>query len=171
MKRFLLIVALSCLFTVTCKSPVRCARDDQGVFSVAVSTAFSPSKQAEILRAEGNWNEFIGRTTIFTFQSSERSACMIEPQPFPLQKLEDGSLQHIPGVHGHGLVYLEVPSKGLPEDSPEELASFYRFALHEMGHIIGLNHTQVAGVMAPVPSTSFTDSDREECLRVRICQN
>lgn len=48
-------------------------------------------------------------------------------------------------------------------------AVFTSVVMHEMGHGLGLKHTDAGGVMAPIPWGTMTASDVEECRRAGAC--
>lgn len=111
----------------------------------------------QIYSAAARWNTLAGHELVrIELLDGEQSVRHIRKSSLP---------EHNVGMHNPRLDNIRI-------DVAQAGGTFETVLVHELGHALGMAHIDERGIMFPVVDGSvrdFTQGDREECLRVRVC--
>jgi hypothetical protein len=120
-----------------------------GSVDVAIDRGFSADQRGEIERAVEAWNAWTARK----IHVDDDAAWLVIPALSP-----EGSAGYTENTR-----YLIRVDPRLPN------AHVYATALHEFGHVLGLQHTATGVMNRTRTVTTFNDDDVRECERAGAC--
>lgn len=139
-------------------------------FTMWLSPDLSPEKKEASIRAAERWNEIAGREAVVVNGIGRRDEYLVKEVRFPLPGIPAG-----PGNAGYyadvGLVLVaeDAICPSMPNHGRGDIRCFEAIVMHEMGHMMSVEHVE-HGVMQEVnllPDT--TDEDRAACMRAFFC--
>lgn len=117
---------------------------------VEIDDSFTPEEKAAIVSAGQAWDAFAGSHVVTFVPKGEWLIARAE----------------VPDGH-YGLA--QGRRHMIRVDTAAPSAEVYAVALHELGHALGVQHTS-QGVMDPLrQTTTFSQADREECIKAGVC--
>jgi len=134
-------------------------------FTLHGDTRFTPAERESCERAARKWGAFTGgRARIAIVWDVDEMNYLDVPLPMLYRSPRTPETGDFGGITNDRIVRL------VPELCTER-ASVETCALHEFGHLLGLEHVPESGQLmsAHNPSRVFGVADRRECIRVGVC--
>ena len=151
-----------------CALPLEDCRDAFGVARLNGSAAFTELEQGHIQSAAHRWNLFAGHEVVTVRTRRDSLFCTIVSETEPIAENVQGRFMGLTGTIRIG------PSFRCSADKPEERdpQCFEALVMHEMGHLLGLDHLPAgaSGIMQPAGAAlDFSEADRNACRAAGIC--
>lgn len=158
------------LFMLGCKED---CRDDSGIARVHVDQDLPAEKRIAVYSAARRFNALANRTVI-TVDDRKSDTCTVSQSTDDLLGAEDDGDNPV-GVaqgstdHYSGNILLSRLRSCVGEPYADDVRCFESVVMHEMGHLLGMNHTTAGVMINGGAAYDYSPEDLAECRRAGIC--
>lgn len=153
---------LPCTVVATCN--VGCVNESGRAYApyqVAISPVFDEVHRAAIVRACARWNDIAGREAVQVNGIEDRERMVIRSAEFPVDGVDAQGFHDEHGV----LLVADVYVCG----TDTSIRCFEAIVMHELGHLMGVEHVQHGVMQESNVPVDVTDEDRAACARAPFC--